>query len=345
MTPTASPAPGRPPVPRRGLRRRLADNLTALLVIGALKLILHMPERPIWALADVGGAISYRLSPARRDRARRNLRRVLEWMAANRQGAESYRAAATDPRALEALVRSAFKHHASYIVEMARAPRFTSSWVEERIEVENPVEVDAWLTKGRALILIGLHLGAIEVPGIFAIHHVGRMVSPMETVANARVQRYIFSTRDTIGIRIVNLEEAGGELLAALRRNEAVGLVADRNLTGGGIEVELFGALTKIPAGPVLLAAETGAPTYMSAVRRVGPGRYRGRVRQLPAPEGANRRERSRAMAREEARLFEQFIIDAPEQWLALFHPIWPDLELREAKLAQPEMREHGDKA
>jgi hypothetical protein len=68
----------------------------------------------------------------------------------------------------------------------------------------------------------------------------------------------------------------------------------------------------------------------MSAVRRVGPGRYRGGVRQLPPPAGANRRERSRAMAREESRLFEQFIIDAPEQWLALFHPIWPDLEVRE---------------
>jgi hypothetical protein len=43
-------------------------------------------------------------------------------------------------------------------------------------------------------------------------------------------------------------------------------------------------------------------------------------------------------MAREEARLFEEFIIDAPEQWLALFHPIWPDLE-------HPEMRENGDHA
>jgi KDO2-lipid IV(A) lauroyltransferase len=152
----------------------------------------------------------------------------------------------------------------------------------------------------------------------------------METVANARIQRYIFSTRDTIGIKIVTLEAAGVELLAALRRNEAVGLVADRDLTGRGLEVELFGARTKIPAGPVLLAAETGAPTYMSAVRRVGPGRYRGGVRQLPPPAGANRRERSRAMAREESRLFEQFIIDAPEQWLALFHPIWPDLEVCE---------------
>ena len=345
MTRHASPVSGAPPSRRRGLRRRLTDNITALLVIGGLKLVLHLPERPIWSLADFAGGISYRFSTTRRDRARRNLRRVLEWMAANGQGADSYRAAATDAKALEALVRSAFRNHARYNVELARAPRFTAAWVNERLVVENPEEVDAWLTPGRALILIGLHLGAIEVPGIFAIHRMHRIVSPMETIANARVQRYIFSTRDTIGIKIVTLEAAGGELLAALRRNEAVGLVADRDLTGAGIEVELFGARTKIPAGPVLLAAETGAPTYMSAVRRVGPGRYRGRVRQLPPPAGANRRERSRAMAREEARLFEQFIIDAPEQWLALFHPIWPDLELRDAKLAQPEVHENGDGA
>jgi lauroyl/myristoyl acyltransferase len=338
MTRPAFPAPDRPPAPRRGLRRRLTQSLTAVLVIGALKLILHLPERPVWAVADFGGRTSYHLSTARRDHARRNLRRVIEWMAANGQGSESYRAAATDPKALEALVRLAFVNHARYYVELARAPKFTASWVVERLFVETPDEVEAWLTPGKALILVGLHFGAIEVPGIFAVHRLGRIVSPMESVANARVQRYIFSTRATVGVRIVPLQEAGVELLAALRRNEAVGLVADRNLSGGGIEVELFGAATKIPVGPVLLAAETGAPVYMSAVRRVGRGRYRGSLRALQPPAGGNRRERSRAMAREEASLFEQFIVEAPEQWLALFHPIWPDLE-------QPEMSQSGDRA
>jgi lauroyl/myristoyl acyltransferase len=96
--------------------------------------------------------------------------------------------------------------------------------------------------------------------------------------------------------------------------------------------------MIKIPAGPAFLAVETGAPAYISAVRRAGPGRYRGSLRQVPIPEGANRRERIRAMARAEARLFEDFILEAPEQWLALFHPIWPDLE-------QTQMRENGKTA
>lgn len=338
MTSHASPAVGPPPSGRRTFRRRVVDGVTAIFVIGTMKLILHLPERPVWALAGLAGRISYRVSVTRRRRARRNLRRVVEWMAANGRGHESYRAAATDPRALEAIVRSAFVNHAYYYVELARAPLCTTAWVKERLFIETPQAVDEFVTDRRALILIGLHFGAIEMPGFFAVGRVGRIVAPMETVANARVQRYIFSTRATIGVRIVTLQAAAGELLAALRRDEPVGLVADRDLTGGGIEVELFGAKTKIPAGPALLAAETGAPMYMSTVRRTGPGRYRGCLRSVQPPEGASRKERSRATAREEARLFEEFISDAPEQWLALFHPIWPDLE-------GPQMRHNGDDA
>jgi len=85
-TPAPATAPVRPSAPRRGVRRRISDNVTALLVIGALKLILHFPDRPIWVLANLAGVVSYRFSPARRDLARRNLRRVLEWMAANGKG-------------------------------------------------------------------------------------------------------------------------------------------------------------------------------------------------------------------------------------------------------------------
>jgi KDO2-lipid IV(A) lauroyltransferase len=320
------------------MRRRLADGITAFLVIGTLKLVLYAPEWLVWGGAGIAGRISYRLSASRRDMSRKNLRRVVEWMAANSVGEERYRAAATDPRALEGLVRAAFVHHALYYAELARAPRFTTAWVAERLEVDNSAEADAWMVPGKAFILCGMHFGAIEVPGVYVVTRVRRIVSPMESVGNARIQRYIYATRDTIGIRLVGLEEGARELLAALRRNEAVGVVADRIIAGGGVEVELFGAPTRIPAGPVLLAAETGATMYVAGVRRVGRGRYRGGVRQLHPAEGASRKERSRAMAREEARLFEERVATAPEQWLSVFYPIWPDLE-------QPEMTPAGDRA
>jgi KDO2-lipid IV(A) lauroyltransferase len=259
-------------------------------------------------------------------------------MAANGRGDERYRRAATDPAALEQLVKDAFRHHAYYSVELARAPGCDARWISERLIVETPEAVAELLGTRRAMILVGMHFGAIEMPGMLAVQGVGALVTPMEFVANPRIQRYIYSTRAAVGTTIVSLADAPRELIAALRRNEPVGLVADRDITGGGIEVEMFGAITKIPAGPALMAAESGAPVCVGAVRRTAPGRYRGKLLPLPASEGASRKERSRAMLRDEARQFEDFIVDAPEQWLALFHPIWPDLE-------KPEMRVNGGPA
>jgi KDO2-lipid IV(A) lauroyltransferase len=317
----------------RGIGRRIADEVVAFAAIGSLKFLLHIPEGLAWRLAGVLGRISYRASATRRDRARHNLRRILEWMTANGLGEERYRRAAADPAALERLVREAFHQHALYTIEMARAPLCNARWISERLVVETLDNLEELMTQRRAMILIGLHFGAIEMPAMMAVARVGPLVTPMEFVSNARIQRYILSTRAVAGTRIVSIKDAPAELIAALRRDEPIGLVADRDISGGGVEVELFGATTRIPAGPALLAAESGAPVCMGAVRRIAPGRYRGRLLPLPMPDGASRRERSRAMLRNEARLFEQLIIDAPEQWLALFHPIWPDLE-------QPKMQD-----
>jgi KDO2-lipid IV(A) lauroyltransferase len=315
------------PMTRPSLRRRATDRVVAAIVISGGELIRRMPDALLWWLGNVAGSTEYWVARGRRNEARRNLRRVVQWMAAHGVGAESYHRAATDARALEAIVRSAFRHHAHYYIELARAPRFDFEYLQKRLVIETPDEVDAALAERKALILVGLHFGTIELPGFLALQRIGQVVAPMESLRNERVQAYMRRTRGVIGVRILTIEEAGPELLAVLRRNEPIGIIADRDLTGSGIEVELFGAKTKIPAGPALLSSETGAPIYVSGVRRTGPGRYRGNLRPLPAPGGASRRERSRSMAREEALLFERIISDAPEQWLAVFHPIWPDLE------------------
>ena len=315
------------PVTRPSLRRRAMDRVVAAIVIGGGEVIRRMPDGLLWWLGNVAGSIEYWVARSRRNEARRNLRRVVQWMAAHDVGAENYHRAATDARALEAIVRSAFRHHAHYYVELARAPRFDFEYLQKRLVIETPDEVDAALAERKALILVGLHFGTIELPGFLALQRIGQVVAPMESLRNERVQAYMRRTRGVIGVRILTIEEAGPELLAVLRRNEPIGIIADRDLTGSGIEVELFGARTKIPAGPALLSSQTGAPVYVSGVRRNGPGRYRGSLWPLSAPGGVSRHERSRSMAREEAMLFERIISAAPEQWLAVFHPIWPDLE------------------
>ncbi len=291
-------------------------------------LACRLPEGPLVRLANVAGDLWYRVAPARAARGRRNLHRVCAWLAAREIGPERARAAATNPAALERLLRAAFRHQARYYLEVARTPSMDAAYIRDRLVVETPdVVAQAFATPG-PIIFVGLHYGSIELPALFLARRSAKVATGvMETIDDPALQAYFVRSRGSVGIRIVGIREARRELAAALQRGEPVGLVSDRDISGGGIKVPLFGALAPLPAGPALLAMETGAPVYLATVRRAGAGRYRGRLEPVALPAEGTRRARVTAFLEAEAVAFERAIAVAPEQWWAIFFPIWPDLE------------------
>ena len=60
--------------------------------------------------------------------------------------------------------------------------------------------------------------------------------------------------------------EAAPSVLAALRRNEIVCLLCDRDIQGGGVEVNFFGEKTTLPAGPAMLGLRADAVVLPTAV-------------------------------------------------------------------------------
>jgi KDO2-lipid IV(A) lauroyltransferase len=306
-------------------------------LIAASWLACRLPEPPLVGLADLAGAAWYRLAPRRAAQARRNLARVCGALDAAGQGSPAARAAAHDPRALERLVRSAFRHGARYYLEVARTPALSERDLADRLVVETPDVVDEAFGAGRAVIFVGLHFGAIELPALLLASRVGGAVAPMETVDDPGLQDFFVRTRGAAGVRIVGLREARRELLAALRDGTSVGLVGDRDLTGGGLPVTLFGAPANLPLGPAMLAVESGAPLYVAAVRRAGNTRYRGRLERVDVPSSGSRRERVTAALTGLAAAFERAVAVAPEQWWAVFFPIWSDLDAGLAPTPAPE--------
>ena len=309
---------------------------TRVLIAGSW-LACRLPEGPLVKLADLVGELWYRLAPRRAAQARRNLARVCAALDTSEQGAAAARAAAHDPRALERLVRAAFRHGARYYLEVARTPALEAADLAERLVIETPDVVDEAFAAGRAVIFVGLHFGAIELPALFLAQRVGGAVAPVETVDDPDLQAWFLRTRGAAGVRIVGLREARRELLTALRDGTSVGLVGDRDLTGGGLPVPLFGAPANLPLGPAMLAVESGAPRYVTGVRRTGIERYRGRLEAVRVPAEGSRRERVNATMTGLAAAFERVVAAAPEQWWAVFFPIWPDLEAQRSPVPAPE--------
>jgi len=290
-------------------------------------LACRLPEGPLFRAAELAGDLWYRLAPDRAAQARRNLRRVCEALAADGRGTPLVRAAATDPRALERLVRSAFRHNARYYLEVARTPAVTKAWLDERLALDTPELIADAVVPGKAVLFVGMHFGSVELAVLFLAFRVGTTVTPMETVDDPNLQAWFERTRGVNGVQLVGLREARRVLQDALMNGTPVGLVGDRDLTGGGIPIPLFGAPATLPMGPAMLAVESGVPVYGMGVRRTTHGHFSGRLIPVTVPSEGTRRERVTTTMTGLAAAFERLIEDAPDQWWAVFFPIWPDLE------------------
>ena len=91
--------------------------------------------------------------------------------------------------------------------------------------------------------------------------------------------------------------------------------------------------------GPAMLAVESGvAGLRRWRVRRAGDGPLPRPARsRSTVPAEGTRRERVTATMTGLAAAFEELIADAPEQWWAVFFPIWPDLEAAASPAARRE--------
>jgi phosphatidylinositol dimannoside acyltransferase len=304
-----------------GSKRTISGRLTYWLLVATAGVLSHLPDRPLHVLAHRLGGLLYAFQPRRRALVRSNLQRVLAYLG---------RSEAADARALDRLVRSAFGHYVRSYLEGAIVPAYDGPHIAERVQPNNPEVADEAMGAAgsgqRKLMFVGLHFGAIELPALWAARVRGlELVSPMETVENADLQAYFMRTRSRAGLTLIPTQGAGRVLADRLNANEAVAIVADRVVSGNGARVELFGAPARLPLGPAVLALETGAPAWGVATRRTGWGDYRAELERIELPPEGTRRERLAGFMANQARAFERLIAAAPEQWWAMFFPIWED--------------------
>jgi len=302
-------------------------SLRGRALLAATRVLAALPNRVLIAAAESLGEVWYRRSPERAAQARANLRRVCEGLAGQGRGTTLARRAATDPEALELLVRRCFRHAVRYYVEVAQTGSIDPAGSLERIDVESPDEVRNGLRSGDPLVIVGMHFGALEMPISVVVHLSGRrMTSPMESVDDPAIRTWFETSRGRFGVDLIPLRNARHALLAALRRGDSIGLVSDRDLTGTGMPVPLFGHPAPISPAPAVFAIEVGARVYVASSRRLGGGRYTGKLTRVPVPEHGTRRERIVAVTTGIAQAYETVLAEAPEQWWGAMHPIWPDL-------------------
>jgi lauroyl/myristoyl acyltransferase len=228
---------------------------------------------------------------------------------------------------LRRAVQLAFDSYSRYWLESFRLPNLPRRTVDRGMTVEGFEHVETALAGGKGVILALPHLGGWEWAGRWLADRGHGLTAVVEAIEPPELFDWFKRLRNQLGMNIVGLgPDAGKEVLAALRRNDIVCLLSDRDIQRNGVEVEFFGEVTTLPPGPATLSLRTGAPILPTAVyftdRTDG---HLGVVR--PALDTTRSQDGLRAdvnrVTQALATELEHLIRRSPYQW-HLFQPNWP---------------------
>jgi phosphatidylinositol dimannoside acyltransferase len=225
--------------------------------------------------------------------------------------------------ALRKAVGATFDSYTRYWWELFRLPHEVGRELE--MDLVGYEHLAGALERGSGAIVALPHVGGWEFAGAWFTRQGWRLTVVVEPVEPSELFEWFASTRRALGLTVVELgPEAGKTVLGALRRNEVVCLVCDRDLTGDGVEVDFFGEKTTLPAGPATLALRTGAPLLPTAVYFRPHGGHHAVVHPpLPTQREGRLRDDVARVTQALAHRFEELIRAAPEQW-HLMQPNWP---------------------
>jgi KDO2-lipid IV(A) lauroyltransferase len=172
----------------------------------------------------------------------------------------------TTPEAVpDALIRASLASYARYWREAFRLPSMDLKALAAELAdgVEGNEHVVAGLEAGRGVVLALPHSGNWDMAGVWLAQTHGTFTTVNERLKPESLYNRFIAYRESLGFEMLPL--SGGErppfevLAERLRDNRCVCLMADRDLTRAGVQVDFFGEPTRMPAGSAKLALETGA--------------------------------------------------------------------------------------
>jgi len=264
------------------------------------------PALPAWShrpIAAIAGAVAYRASAPSREAVRQNLAIVCP-----------------ERPDREDLVRAAFVAQVRHYLEIFRLARLRPDQLAREITVSGWEGFLAGYARGKGAIIASAHLGPVSICGqIFAAAGY-RVTLPVENETGA-LARSINRARTAMGIHFVQTD-AAVSVHRVLRRGEILAMLADRAVTGVGVRVPFFGRDALLPSAHVALALRTGAALFPAFARRDGPRVLAQILPELELRRSGDRDADVRDGVAAFARLLEEHVRRAPEQW-SVFEPFW----------------------
>ena len=289
--------------------RGINDRLTSWGYEAGWTLSRRLPESVVSAAFDQIGGVATRRGGRGVDQLRRNLARARPDL---------------DQAALDDLVSQAMKSYLRYWREAFRLPEWSRSELERRMRATNEQQLFGPLDAGRGVVAILGHFGNWDHGGAWVTGRGYRLTTVAERLKPESLFDQFVEYRESLGMQVLPLTggpEVTQILQEQLRNGELVALLADRDLTTSGIDVDLLGEPARMPVGPALLALRTDAVLLPVISWYEGGYTHLDFKSPLTSAEGSLRA-RLRDLTQQWAAIVGQAAVEHARDWHML-QPIW----------------------
>ncbi|BBX16918.1 phosphatidylinositol mannoside acyltransferase [Mycolicibacterium duvalii] len=164
------------------------------------------------------------------------------------------------------LMRASLASYARYWREAFRLPSMDHEELGRKLSVDGVEMLWAALEAGRGAVMALPHSGNWDMAGVWLVQNHGSFATVAERLKPESLYNRFLAYRERLGFEVVPLSGGPRPPFEVLRDrlldNGVVCLMADRDLTRTGVQVDFFGEATLLPAGPAKLALATGAALF-----------------------------------------------------------------------------------
>ncbi len=221
--------------------------------------------------------------------------------------------------------RRSMRNYAKDVVDLLRySGRPPSS--RARVSFERLDRLDAALSEGKGVILLGLHLGSWDVGAAYLSQcHYPMSAVVLSSKENAGLDSFMHSVRSGAGVGVISTHDGIWQAAEALRRNVVLAVLIDGPTEGKSVPVRFLGSSLRFSAGPAALALRTKAAVVPACTIRMPDNTFQGYIGERVVPgAGGNFHGSVESFTQKMLDSLEPFVRQHPDQW-GLMPALTPD--------------------
>ena len=166
------------------------------------------------------------------------------------------------------LSREGLRSYMRYWCDAFRMPSWSPEEITHRHRAINDRILGEALDGGKGVVFTVPHAGNYDLTGAWGSMHYAQVIAVAERLKPERLYEEFLDYRRSLGMKI--LPHAGTNVFQQcvdlVKDNGLLALLADRDLSRQGVQVDFFGEKAKMPIGPAAISMLTGAPMLASAL-------------------------------------------------------------------------------